>query len=144
MSHQIIPDQYDDLILLGKIIAENSYYREKKEVKFENFAIDVISTKNKNLVVAEIKKSSKYLQSATMQLKFYLWQLTKYGISNISGELRIPKEKKTIEVNLTEEDKKDIEYIIKEIEDIIKKEKPPQVVKNKYCKSCGYYEFCWV
>lgn len=144
MAHQIIPDQNNDLIILGRIIAENSYDREKKEVRFENFVVDIISKENRNLIIAEVKKSSKYLQSAIMQLKFYLWQLSKYGIDNVLGQLRIPREKKVIEISLNETDRREIENIVKEIENIIKKEKPPQVVRSKYCRNCGYYEFCWI
>ena len=92
MGHQIVPDQENDNVLIGKSIAEHSYEREKKEIVVDNIKIDIVNIDNGKMCISEVKKSSKYKESATMQLAFYLKKLKEIGI-NASGELRFPKEK---------------------------------------------------
>ena len=45
-------------IEIGRLIHENSYKREKKEIRVDNLVFDFIQTKDK-LTVFEVKKSSK-------------------------------------------------------------------------------------
>jgi len=144
MSHHIEPQQNDDLITIGRIISEQSYSREKKEIRIDNIAIDLLTKNSESIIVSEVKKSSHFLESAKMQLAFYLWQLKQKGISRLSGELRFPKEKKKVKVELTLTLEDKLNEICKEIEKIVNFEKPPKPVKIKYCKACSYYELCWV
>ncbi|MCS7231893.1 MAG: CRISPR-associated protein Cas4 [Elusimicrobiota bacterium] len=144
MSHYIVPNQADERILLGKIISENSYGREKREIRIKNLVLDIISTKNENIIVAEVKKSSRYIKSATMQVKFYIWQLKQLGIKNIIGELRIPKEKKKIEIYLTPKDEIELKKVLEDIKNIILRPQPELPREQKYCRLCGYNEFCWI
>lgn len=37
MAHQLIPDQEQENVRIGKIIGENSYNRDKKEIDLGNF-----------------------------------------------------------------------------------------------------------
>ncbi|MCX7910909.1 MAG: CRISPR-associated protein Cas4 [Endomicrobia bacterium] len=144
MSHQIEPDQEDERILLGRILSKNAYEREKKEVRIKNLVLDIISTRSQSIIVGEIKKSSKYIKSATMQLKFYLWELKKLGIKDVVGELRIPKEKKKISIDLTLEDEIELQKVSEEIKNLILQQQPVPPVRQKYCRLCGYNEFCWI
>ena len=34
-------------------------------------------------------------------------------------------------------------WLIKDIEAIINRDKPPSVEKVKYCRNCTYNDFCW-
>lgn len=77
-----------------------------------------------------------------MQLLYYLRELKKANI-NAKGILLYPEEKKRIEVELTDENIYLLERGIDEIMSIINKEIPPPLVKIKYCKSCGYREYCY-
>lgn len=141
MSRNLQPDQENPFIQIGRLISEGSYKREKKEIRLENIVIDIVKTEE-DLIIGEVKKSSKFLKSATMQLAYYLLTLKRYGI-DAKGELMFPKEKKKIPVLLTEEIENELMKAQKEIEDIISKDTPPLVRRIKFCKSCGYQELCF-
>lgn len=63
-------------IEIGRLIHENSYKREKKEIRVDNLVFDFIQTKDK-LTVFEVKKSSKITIGALYQLYYYLYTLKK-------------------------------------------------------------------
>jgi len=142
MARQIVPAQDNPWLQIGKLISEESFKRELKEVQLENVKFDLISHQGGNLLCVEVKKSSRFLDSARMQLLFYLQKLKSYGI-NALGELRVPAEKKRISVELTPEAEVELGKAKAEIEKIIAKPHPPALKKNKYCPKCGYQEFCW-
>ena len=93
MVHQIAPDQDHEYLDYGRFLADNRYNRSKKEISIGNIVVDRLKTKNGQLIVGEVKKSSKYLKSAKMQLLFYLSSLRKMGI-DAKGELLFPEERK--------------------------------------------------
>jgi len=142
IRHQLNPDQENRLIEVGKYLSEYSYPRESKEVILDGCKFDVLSSEKERLVVAEVKKSSAHLKSAIMQLAYYLSVLEKRGLK-VKGEVRIPMEKKKIEVSLSEEIREELDRARKEIQEILSHEQPPPPKKCKYCRNCGYFEFCW-
>lgn len=141
MSRQIIPDQQNPYIELGRLIDEESYGRDKKKINLENIVIDLIRNKDEEILIGEVKKSSRAKESAKMQLLFYLYILKEKGL-NTKGILLFPEEKKKELVELTEEMEIKIKNIIEEIEYIILQELPPPFKKNNFCSKCGYKEFC--
>ena len=141
-SHGLSGDQDHENLVIGRAIGESSYKRETKELDIGGSKIDLIKTENGNLIIGEIKKSSKFLESASRQLLFYLLQLKKIGIY-ARGELLIPKEKKKIPVELDPQSEHEIIAAIDDIKTIIAKNKPPEPKKNKYCRNCPYRNFCW-
>ncbi len=143
MAHEINPFQENPLIELGRLIHQESYSREKKEFETAGMKIDVIGRSDGKLLVGEVKKSDKFLKSATMQLSFYLYRLKELGVE-AKGELLIPKSKKRIPVTLTDEVSKEIEHICSEILNLIRKPDPPEPVRINFCRNCAYKEFCWV
>ncbi len=142
MGHGITPFQDNPFVEIGRLIHEESYQREKKEVDAGNMKFDIIKKRDGKVIVAEVKKSSRFIDSATMQLVFYLYNLKKQGIS-AEGELLVPREKKRIKVELTEDNIKKIENAISEIREITNRDIPPPVVKNRYCRRCAFSDFCW-
>lgn len=142
-AHEINPPSNNPYLEIGTLIGEESYKRERKEIQVGNMKIDLIKKESGNVVVAEIKKSSKGKDAARMQLLFYLYQLKKEGI-DAQGELLIPKEKKKISVELTDELIEKLKTAIAEIGEIISKEEPPLPKKIPFCRNCAYREFCWV
>lgn len=142
MAHQIEPEQDDENIKIGRLIGENAYQRDKKEIDVGTGKFDLIKTEKGELVVGEIKKSSRFVESATKQLLFYLMQLKEMGIE-ARGELLIPEEKKKIQVFLDKDSEQEIQRAIDHIIFIINQEFPPKPEKNKYCRNCAYKEFCW-
>lgn len=142
MSRNIFPDQDNPHIQIGKIISEQYYKNEKKEVVLDNMVIDIITKEDEHLVVGEIKKTSRNMESCMMQLCFYLNGLRKLGIE-AKGVLLFPKEKKKIPVELTEDIVIKLETTEREIRNIINLGKPPMKKKIPFCKNCGYRDMCW-
>ena len=76
-------------IAIGNLIHEKSYKRESKEIKVDNMVFDFVKTGD-DLVIYEIKKSSKLTIGAKYQLYFYLYSLRLLK-SNITGILVYPE-----------------------------------------------------
>ena len=143
IAREFGPEPDNIYVEIGRLIAGESYKRERKEIVFENVKIDLVKKENKDIIVGEVKKSSKGQRSAIMQLAFYLYGLKKRGI-NAKGELMVPKERKRIPVELTPDIEDELRQAFRQIKYIITQNNPPEPVKNKYCSSCAYREFCWV
>ena len=143
MVHQINADQDDGNMDLGRFIHENTYNRDKqKEISIGHIKLDIVRQDKDSLVIGEVKKSSKYLQSARMQLAFYLRELKGRGIE-AKGELLFPKEKRKEEVELTPELEHQLDVAAIEIEKIAQQDTPPLLRKIPLCRNCAYKEFCW-
>ena len=142
MSREVTPFEEDDLLEIGRLIHEDSYKREKKEVDLFSMKIDVLRKTNGRLLIGEMKKSSSYLMPARMQLLFYLYRLKEMGIS-AEGELLVPKERKKEKVILSEEAEEKVKNAISDIQKIIALETPPPAVKTHFCNKCAYKDFCF-
>lgn len=93
MSRQVTPDEDHPSIDLGRFIHEYSYQRDRKELTFGHLKLDVLGVEHGQLVIGEVKKSSRHRQSARMRLLFYLDELRRRGVA-AKGELRFPQEKR--------------------------------------------------
>lgn len=142
IARQITPDKDHPSIELGRFIHDHSYSRDKKELSIGSSKMDIVRVKDGQLVIGEVKKSSRHLQSARMQLLFYLDELSARGIS-AKGELRFPEERRKEVVELTPEDRRELEVARREIESIVRSTAPPPPVRIRLCRGCGYAEFCW-
>lgn len=128
-------------VLLGKLIEESSYLsEEKRKILIDDLiCIDIVSEDE----IREVKYSNKLEEPNRMQLLYYLYYLKKLGIVK-KGVLNYPKQRKRELLELTLENEKRVEEAINRVEEIIRREKPPPVIKKKYCKKCAYYEFCFI
>lgn len=142
IGHQITPDQDNDNVSLGRFIQDYSYPRERKELQVGNSKMDVFHVSDGGLVVGEVKKSSKYIESARMQLAFYLAELKQRGIE-ARGELRFPQEKRRELVVLDEKTEAELDEVRRDILRILYLPGPPGPKKINFCKKCAYAEFCW-
>ncbi len=142
MLHQICPDQDNEYLELGRLISEESYSNNKKAINLNNIIFDLVKTKGKNIIIGEIKKSSKFKESSMMQLLYYLYNLKQRGI-NSSGELLFPKEKRKITVELNDKAILKLKSQINDIRKLALLKVPPSAKKNKFCKNCAYKFFCW-
>jgi len=143
MAHELNPETENSFLALGRLIHEESYPREKKEFAAAGMKIDILRERGGQLVVGEVKKSSRSTKSATMQLTYYLWRLKQMRIE-AKGELLIPKERKRIPVELTDKLRRELEEAVDDIQEIIALETPPSPARNRFCRNCAYREFCWV
>ena len=142
IGHAIEPEQNNDFIALGRHIHDIFYQRDKKEILIDGIIkIDVM---RQGTIIGEIKKSSKYLESARMQLAFYLYYLKREKGVILKGKLLIPQEREKIDIELTPELESEIEKAIEGINSILALPKPPKPVRIPYCRHCGYREMCWV
>lgn len=129
----------------GKLIHETSYPQRAErftEIQVGGSVIDFYDAKNK--VVHEIKKSASMEKAHEWQVKYYIWLLDQHGVNGVTGLLEYPKLRETKEVLLSDEDKMYMPELINNIETIIAAEYAPSKINKKFCKSCSYYDFCWV
>ncbi len=142
MAHSISPDEDNVLIDLGRIIHQEFFKRENKEFELGSVKIDIIKANEKYVLVAEIKKSSKFLESAMMQLVYYLWRLKILGI-NAKGKLLFPKERKHLDIELNDELENKLINALNHVKEIASSDKAPKACRIRYCRNCAYFEFCW-
>ncbi|WP_039767258.1 CRISPR-associated protein Cas4 [Caldicellulosiruptor sp. F32] len=139
-SKNITFENRSDKVLLGKVLHEHSYPKEnKKEVLIDNLImIDILSDGS----IREVKYSSKMKEADIMQVMYYLYYLKQRGIQK-QGIINYPKEKRKEVLRLTPEYEEKVKHALKEIEEITTRSIPPPATKQKICKSCAYFEFCW-
>ena len=140
--HQINMNYNNDDISIGKALHENSYKRENKEICVDNMVFDFMKSGD-DLVIFEIKKSSKLTIGAKYQLYFYLYSLRLIE-PNVKGVLLYPKERKREEIELDNEIIDEMDNILEGILEIANLKTPPIAENKPYCKGCSFYELCMV
>lgn len=134
-----------DLVYDGKLIHESSYPQRSEryeEIEIEGIKIDFYDARNK--VIHEIKRSNKVEKAHEWQVKYYMYVLERNGIGGVTAILEYPTMRHTAEVIFTDEDRDYIQKTEKEIIALIQSEECPPTINAKICKSCSYYEFCYV
>lgn len=142
IAHQIVADQDDSNIDYGRFMQERVYERDKKEITVGHLKLDIMKSKEGQLVIGEVKKSSATKESARMQLLFYLYELKQMGVI-ATGELLFPEERRKEHVELDEQAILQVERLKNAIIELVQQKYPPPPQKNKYCKKCAYSELCW-
>lgn len=141
-ANEINIEQNSELVSIGKILDETSYKREKKSILIDNtINIDFIKD---GAVLHEVKKTKAIEEAGVWQLKYYMYYLKQKGVETLEAKIDYPLLRQTKEIVLEKEDVKIIENVIKNIEEIVTKEKPPEVINEKICKKCSYYDLCYV
>ncbi len=141
-SKGISMENTSDLVNIGKIIDEDSYSKERKQILIDDkINIDFLEDWN---IIHEIKKSDKLEHASIWQVKYYIYILQKKGINIEKGILDYPTLRKRTEVFLDDKDQKLIKIKIDEINRVINSSYPIKVNKKPYCKKCSYYDLCFV
>ena len=70
--------------------------------------------------------------------------MKKKGIEGVKGVIDYPTFEQRVKIELTREDEVEVEKILEEIQEIVSDSKIPDLLNNKVCKSCAYYEMCYV
>ncbi|WP_027726495.1 CRISPR-associated protein Cas4 [Tuberibacillus calidus] len=140
--HQIAADQDDENLDIGRFISENRYQKDKKEMVIGNIKVDRVRKQGQQLIIGEVKKSSRFKESARYQLLFYLDTLKEMGIE-AKGELLFPEERRREVVEWTPEAKEKLDEAIQEIRRIARQPVPPPPKKINFCRKCAYREYCW-
>ncbi|SFK85941.1 CRISPR-associated exonuclease, Cas4 family [Porphyromonadaceae bacterium KH3CP3RA] len=134
-----------DLVYDGRLIHENTYPQRParyEELEVDGCKIDFYDTRNK--IVHEIKRSNKVERAHQWQVKYYIFVLEQNGIDGVTGLLEYPTLRHTEQVTISDEDRMKIEEMKDSIKGIIRSDDCPPVINAKICKSCSYFEFCYV
>lgn len=132
-----------EAVELGKILHEESYQREKKEIKIDGFVIDHIAKG----YVHETKSSKTIKSEHETQPLYYAYVLrVRKGFDSIIGaKIHYPKIKQVVTLELTEDRIREIERKMDQITRITnQKEMPPVHSNTKLCRKCAYFEFCHI
>lgn len=141
--HKLNMEENAESVELGRLVHEESFPREAKEIRVAGMSIDFIS---KDGYVHETKSSKKLKTEHKFQPLFYAYYLRYYlGYENIKGaKVHYPVMKKVVRFELDETNKKEIETKIEQILNIAKqKQVPPQHTNIRLCRKCAYFEFCY-
>lgn len=141
-SNNIRMESTSELVGIGKLIDETSYSRERKNILIDEL-INIDFLKNWR-IVHEVKKSRKIDEASKWQLKYYMWVLRNKGVQIEKGILDYPLLRKREEIFLEDEDEQELEFILKDIENITASSLPPDTINKSICKNCAYFELCYV
>ena len=140
--NEIQLEENNSNVILGKLLEENTYTRDEKKINIDGVInIDFIRSKK---ILHEIKKSNSIEPASLLQVQYYLYYLEKKGLIGLKGILDYPLLKQTVEVNLTNKDRENLDNIIIGIKEILRKESPPILEKKNICKKCAYFDLCFV
>ncbi|MBZ4645984.1 MAG: CRISPR-associated exonuclease, Cas4 family [Clostridia bacterium] len=141
-SKDITLECTNEKVALGKLLDENSYNRDEKHISIDNaISIDFIRGRD---ILHEVKKTKSIEEAAIWQVKYYLYYLRKRGAIIESARLDFPLIRETKTVTLEEGDGEKIEHILTQIDDILNRAIPPEAINSKICKSCAYFELCYI
>lgn len=130
-------------VKIGKAIHEEHAEQTNTEIAIENIRLDKLTAE----YLTEVKKSDADVEAAKWQLMFYLKVLKEKGIQR-KGKLEFIEKnkgkKKTIILELTEDEEKKLQQYVQEIEELLTQEEIPEVLNKSQCKKCAYYEYCYI
>ena len=142
MARGVEPDRRDELLRLGRLNDRETYVRDRHDIVFGDNRFDILREEGGALVVAEVKKSSRSLDAARLQLGHYLYELEKQG-QHAKGLLLFPKERRREEVLLDDPLRRRLDEHYTAIAAIAEIQDPPPRKRCSYCRSCAYAEWCW-
>jgi len=138
----------------GKLLHETSYpqraekYREIDLSFTLNNEVDLFGKIDfydaKEKMIHEIKRSDKIEDAHEWQVKFYIYLLELNGIEDVTAILEYPKLRITKEVSLSLVDKEYLKVMFVKIAALWESENCPPRINSKICKSCSYYELCYI
>lgn len=140
--NEIQMEQGNENVEIGKVLDEETYKRDKKHINIDNIInIDFIRSKG---ILHEVKKSKKIEEASILQVKYYLYFLEKKGVKGIKGKIDYPLLKQSVDIELDNDDIIKIENVLRDIELIVDEKYPPKLEKKRICKSCAYYDLCFI
>ncbi|WP_239255467.1 CRISPR-associated protein Cas4 [Listeria ilorinensis] len=135
-------EQENENVQLGKLLDEESFQRENKQLLIDGVVkIDFIRGWK---TIFEVKKSRAIEPASEWQLKYYMYVLREKGILIEKGIIDYPKIKHQTHVDLIDTDILKLKKIMNEIELLASLDHAPELVKKPICKKCAYYEYCFV
>ena len=140
--HEITMETENEDVLLGKLLDESSYKKNDKHISIDQIInIDFMKESGE---LHEVKKSKAIEEAGIWQLKYYLYYLKKRGVEGLTGKIDYPLAKRNIEIELTDEDCRELDKIIDDINKIKEYKLPPELNETKICKKCAYFDMCFI
>jgi CRISPR-associated exonuclease Cas4 len=130
-----------ELVELGRLTHEQSFTRQiQKGIDIEGFVrLDFVEEG----IVHEVKHGRRMERAHKLQLLYYLYLLRQRGVET-KGVLHFPRQRRRQVVELTPEGERELETVLKEIQDIRAMQSPPSMPERRaICRSCAYEELCW-
>lgn len=139
-SHGIQMEHTSDNVLIGKLIDEESYARERKGIVIDGVVkIDFIDDNT----VHEVKKSNRMEEVNIGQVLYYIYRLRQKGVDIRKGVINYPMQKRTTEVMLTSEKENGTRDTVEKVVEVKNLKLSPDVLNSKICKKCSYEDFCY-
>jgi len=139
--YEIQMEQGNENVSIGKVLDEETYQRDDKHINIDNIInIDFIRSKG---VLHEVKKSDKIENASILQVKYYLYYLREREVF-VKAKIDYPLLKECVDVELSEQDLVNMQEILLDIEKIVDEPIPPQGEKQRICRSCAYYDLCYI
>lgn len=129
----------------GKLLGETTYNRRSQ--KWQELDLGFVKIDHfdpSTNTIREVKKSPKLEHAHIAQVQYYLYVLEQRGITGATGIIEYPKQRKTTNVILDPNVRKEIQGWLAEIHRISQLTQCPDLVRKSYCKSCAFYDFCFV
>ena len=140
-SRRIHADQWDENIAMGKALAQIKE-EQLHTFPFSQLQFDKIGKQRGHYLVTEYKKTLKNPEGAKMQLLFYMYQLkNSLKLREINGKVVSGRTVLFIEGN--EQNMRKMQTLIDEVCHFLETETPPPFQAIKFCKSCGYRDYCY-
>ena len=96
-------------------------------------------------LIREVKKSPKLEHAHVAQVRYYQWHLERAGVPGVRGVVEYPKQRRSTEVPvLAEADRERVVAQLAEIERTCALATAPAAVRKPYCRTCAFFEFCYV
>ena len=140
--NQINMEQNSELVSIGKILDEESYRKEKKQILIDN-TINIDFIKN-GAVLHEVKKTKSIEEAGIWQIKYYMYYLEKKEVKSVKAKIDYPLLRETKEIILSDSDRKVLDKVIQDIEKMKDEEIIPKKINSKICKKCSYYDLCYI
>ena len=141
-SHNITFEHEHENVKIGKLLHEDRYSKNKKDVTIDNtISIDFVKQRGGKIELHEIKKTKKMEDAHLRQMLYYLYYLKQKGVE-AHGVMNYPLLNQTRDVILTQEDEKNIEDDMRHIEEIVTG-RMPHPRRIRICPKCAYFEFCF-
>lgn len=139
-SHDIEMERESDAVALGRLLHEESFERKKKEILIDDLIrLDFFDDD----AVHDIKKGRSMEEAHRAQLLYYLYYLRTKGVVR-KGVINYPKQKRSMEIELTPDAIEQVEAWIEQVQDVIAQPIPPAVeAPMTICRKCSYAELCW-
>ena len=130
-SHNIQLEEESDNVKIGKLLHQESYKRDDEQLIDNLISVDFIRKVNNTYEIHEVKKTNKMEEAHKYQLLYYMHYLNdKKGFENIQGVLNYPTTRQTEKIELSENNIKELEEIMDNIQ-LINSQEMPKPLKSK-------------